>query len=309
MPLDPKAETLLAMFPPLATDTATPEEARRHFAEGSQMLAQMFPPPAMRDVEDVTVDTRQGPVAVRRYVPHEQRISHPVVFYHGGGFVLGDLESYHPFVSRLADTLGAMVFSVDYTLAPDAKFPQPVWECFEVTAWISAQAERWGFQTPAVIVSGDSAGGNFAAVVAQLAQSRGAFPVAAQLLFYPALDLAHETPSKQQYGHGYFLETEAMRWFGEQYLHDEQDTWNPLASPALVENVTGLPPAFVLTAEFDPLSDEGRAYAERLKGAGVPVRDLHVPGLIHGFLSMPLFEQAQESLAAVREFVVNLETR
>ncbi len=306
MPLDPMVEMFLAQTPPLAVTGMTPEEAREQNKQGSELLEKMFPAPELKAVEDSTVQTRFGPVPIRRYTPLQQRLTRPIVFYHGGGFVLGSVDTHHGMAARIADALGAVVVSVDYTLAPEAKFPQPVQECYEVTRWVAQEAPKWGLQNGEVIVAGDSAGGNFAAVISQLATQDGAFPIFAQLLFYPTVDMATPTESKKAFAHGYFLEEDVMLWFGEQYLHGPEEVTNPLASPALAQSLTGLPPALVITAEYDPLRDEGEAYADALKKSGVTVEQIRYDGMIHGFMSMPLFSQMQSALEAARAFLERL---
>lgn len=304
MPLDPKAEALLANMPPLVTGNL--HEARRQFQQGAEGLESMFPSPQVA-THDVLVSTRYGPRAVRRYSPTQVQWPYPVVFFHGGGFVLGDLDSHHGLASRISHTLGAEVFSVDYSLAPEAKLPQAVQECFDATVWVSSTAADWGLQ-PAVVVAGDSAGGNFATVIAQMARDHGAPSIVAQVLYYPVVDMTTVTESRRTFSHGYFLTEEAVQWFGQQYLTDPQDVVNPLASPALAMDLTGLAPALILTGEYDPLRDEGEAYVAQLRDAGVLVRHVRYDGMIHGFMSMPLFDQMQAGLDVTKDFLEGLLT-
>ena len=304
MPLDPQVEQFLAQMPPLNREGLSVAEARQQFKQGALLLDQMVPPPPVA-TEDGTVVTPHGPVRIRRYTPDRLRFSHPLVFYHGGGFVFGDIDTHHGLVARLCQTVGATVISVDYSLAPEAKFPVPVTECLEVARWAAQEAPGWGLK-PSIVVAGDSAGGNLAAVVSQRAKDESV-PVAAQLLFYPALDMAHETPSKRDFARGYLLEAEAMQWFGEQYLRTPDDVRHPWASPALAPDLTGLPPALVITAEYDPLRDEGEAYANALRAAGVPTEPIRFDGMIHGFMTMPIFPQMQAAIEAVARFLERID--
>ncbi len=266
----------------------------------------MFPGPTMESAEDFVVATSFGDVPVRHYRPQKVALPHPIVFYHGGGFVLGSIATYHGLVSRLADTLSADVFSVDYTRAPEAKFPVPVRHCYEVTPHIAQEGRTWGYHDAKVVVAGDSAGGNFAAVISQLAKQDETFTVSATLLFYPTVDMLGETESRLQFGHGYLLETEAMVWFGAHYLSDASDARDLLASPLLASDISGLPPTFIATAEYDPLRDEGETYGKRLRAAGNLVEMIRYEGVIHGFLSVPLFDQAADLLKRSRAFLTRV---
>ena len=304
MPLDPNAELLLAQLPPLDL-TLSAQDLRRLSREGDALFMQMFPAPQV-ETEEGAVDTSFGPVPIRRYIPREQKMNHALVFFHGGGFVFGDLDSHHGLTARLCDTLGTVVTAVDYSLAPEAKFPQPVHECLEVTRAICGRVGNWGLES-GVVVAGDSAGGNFAAVVSQLARQDSDVNIFAQVLYFPVVDMAAQTASRQEFKHGYLLDEQLMLWFGENYLNTPEDTASPLASPALARDLSGLPPALMVTAEYDPLRDEGEAYARALAQAGVPVRMVRMDGMIHGFMTVPLFRQMQEGLELTREFLAELE--
>lgn len=306
MALDPKVEMFLAQLPRQSFGNLTVDEARRADDEGAAILQTLSPAPAMQTTEDFVVATSFGDVSVRHYRPRKVTLPHPIVFYHGGGFVLGSVATYHGLVSRLADTLSADVFSVDYTRAPEAKFPVPVRQCYEVTRQIARGSSTWGYYDARVVVAGDSAGGNFAASIARLAKQDDTFTISAALLFYPTVDMLGETESRQQFGQGYLLETEAMIWFGEHYLRDASDARDPLASPLLASDVSGLPPTLIATAEYDPLRDEGEAYGKRLREAGNDVEWIRYDGVVHGFLSVPLFDQAEDLLLRSRTFLTRV---
>jgi acetyl esterase len=212
-----------------------------------------------------------------------------VVLFHGGGFVLGDLETHDEAGRRTCVGADALVVSVDYRLAPEHPFPAGVDDAEAATRWAAEAVTDLGGDPSRMIVSGDSAGGNLAAVVARRLRDAGGPPLIGQALIYPVTDMrpgAH-WPSRDELADGVGLTRDAMDWFGEQYLTREEDTAHPDASPIVVDDLTGLPPAFVLTAEFDPLRDEGDAYADRLREAGVEVEHHLLDGTIHGVMTNP----------------------
>ncbi len=284
-----------------------PIDARRRFSQGAKVLATTVRPAELERVDDVSCPTRHGPIPIRLYIP--QGIGpHPLmVFHHGGGFVLGDLDSYDHVASALAERTRYAVASIEYHLAPEAKFPQAIEECYDALLWLAAEAHhRWDIKSEGIVVAGDSAGGNLAAVMAQLVQIYGGPSLAAQVLYYPAIDMATVTESKRLFATGLFLEWEDIMWFGQHYLTTAKDGESPLASPIRCTDLTGLPPALVVTAEYDPLRDEGEQYATALSVAGVPVRQIRVPGMVHGFLSVPFLNAAQEILSMTHEFLWGL---
>jgi acetyl esterase len=243
-----------------------------------------------------------------------------VVFIHGGGFVLGDLDQYDDMCRRLCQASASVIVSIGYGLAPESKFPDPVEECYAVVKWVAEHARELAGDSAGgdegqvrlavagdsaggdegqvrLAVAGDSAGGNLAAAVTLLARDRGGPQIAYQVLIYPTVDLDGQTESKIRNGTGYFLELPDMLWFRECYLPDERDACDPLASPLLAPDHANLPPALVITAEYDPLHDEGHAYAAKLREAGVAVEHRNYPGMIHGFMSMTwMFEQGREAI-------------
>jgi acetyl esterase len=300
MPLDPKAEMLLRQLaelegPPL--HTLGPAQARQLFHEST--LRMQAGPVAVEKTWDLRIPGPYREIPVRVYRPSGTAPLPVLVYYHGGGWVIGDLDGYDDVCCRLADAAGCLVVSVDYGLAPEHKFPQPVEEAYAALSWVADHAEDIGGDKDRLAVGGDSAGGNLSAVVSLLARDRGGPSLRMQVLIYPATDLASETASRQEYSHGFFLEEADMQWFGRCYLRSSEDVFNPLVSPLRAKNHAGLPPAFVITAEYDPLHDEGVAYAERLRACGVPVEHHDYSGMIHGFVSMSgIFEQAQQALAA-----------
>ena len=297
MPLDPQARAVLDMLaslgsPPLGTVSAA--EAR------AAQAARPLPPRApVARVEDGAVPTPDGDVAVRIYTPEGQAPFPVLVWYHGGGWVLGTLETTDHTCRELANTASCVVVSVDYRLAPEHKFPASVDDSERAYQWVLTNAASFGGDPDRVAVGGDSAGGNLATVVCLRARERGHRLPIFQLLVYPVTDFDFERPSYQANGDGYFLTGQAMRWFWEQYVREAADMTHPHASPMRAADLAGLPPALIITAEFDPLRDEGEAYAERLRQAGVPVTLSRYDGMIHGFFGM--YWAVDKGRAAIRE--------
>ena len=251
-------------------------------------------------IEDIKIPGPIGDLALRVYTPVSQPdgLLAGLVFFHGGGFVLGDLESHDGLCRALANESRCRVVAVDYRLAPENPFPAAVEDCYAATKWVAANEARLGIDSARLAVGGDSAGGNLAAVVAQLAQADGAPKLAFQLLIYPVTQLAgQDTPSMRENAKGYFLEKESMDWFTRCYAPDKAHRGDARLSPLLAKDLAGQPAAYVVTAGFDPLRDEGKAYADRLDAAGVPVTYVNYPGMIHGFFSMrDLIPKAREAV-------------
>ena len=251
-------------------------------------------------VEDRTVTGPHGDIPVRVYTPSADQIGSTipaVVYLHGGGWVFMSIESHDGICRRLAAESGAVVVSVEYRLAPEHPFPIPLDDCDAAISWVAAHAVEIGAEPGMLAVMGDSAGGNLAAAATLVARDRKRPHLAAQVLVYPALDPARDTPSYRENGAGYLLDDPGMEWFWQQYLQDDEHEKNPLAAPARADDLRGLPPATVITAEFDPLRDEGEAYATRLSESGVVARTHRVPGMLHGFLGMPaMFDEANDAM-------------
>jgi len=286
--LDPEVSALLAMMdaqgaPPL--ESQDPVEARNSRIEPMKMLG--GEPPALGHVEDLSVPGPGGNVPVRMYASEPGGLRPVLIYFHGGGFVFGNLDTHDAVCRALAKESGAVVISVDYRLSPEHKFPAAVEDSHAVIVWVAANAERLGVDARRIAVGGDSAGGNLAIVIAMRCRDAGGPALAAQVLLYPLTDFSSfETGSHRELGEGYFLTRGAMDWFRGHYLAAADLARHPEVSPLLAPDLSGLPPALVITAEFDPLRDEGEAYAERLRQAGVPVTMARYPGMIHGFVSM-----------------------
>ena len=241
------------------------------------------PPAAVAAVEDRLVPGPAGELPVRVYTPEGEPPFPIVVFFHGGGWVVGTLDTYDPLCRALAAATPAVVVSVHYRLAPEHRWPAAVEDAYAATVWASRNAAALGGAQHRLAVAGDSAGGNLAAVVALGARDRGGPAIAFQLLVYPALDAAGDTASWAEYADGYYLTAAGMRWYWDHYLGDA-DGRAPDASPLRAAFFGGLPPALVLVADHDILRDEGEAYAARLRQAGVDADARRVEGVVHGFL-------------------------
>jgi acetyl esterase len=246
------------------------------------------PAPAVPRIEDIGIPGPAGTIGARVYDPAGAGAPpRPVVaYYHGGGWVQGDLDTHHGLCARLALRSGALVVSVDYRLAPEHKFPAAVEDAFAAYRWLRAHAGGLGGDPGRIAVAGDSAGGNLSAVVSQLAARSGMPVPACQVLIYPAVDFALETASHREMEEAHIIPRDRIVWYMEQYLRGDADRADLRASPLRAPDLTGQPPALVVTAGFDPLRDEGLAYAERLRAAGVDVVHREYPGQIHAFVSL-----------------------
>ncbi len=285
MPLDPQARAVLDRF----NVGALPELSTLEPAVMRQMYAAMPPQPsveAVARVEDRGVPGPRREIPVRIYTPEGSGPFPALVFFHGGCFVLGGLGTHDGTCRALTNAAGSIVISVDYALAPEAKFPEAPEECYAALRWVADAGPELNLAPNRLAVGGDSAGGNLAAVVALMARERGGPGLVHQLLIYPVTNHAFDTPSYAENASGYLLTRDMMIWAWEHYLAVEADGQNPLASPLRAGDLSDLPPAFIITAEFDPLRDEGEAYAARLREAGVPTRSTRYDGMFHGFFSM-----------------------
>ena len=266
-----------------AGDNAIPPDVRtvRKIAD-RPLLPLAIPRLPLARVTEYTVDGAEGPLAARLYTP--PRASGTILFLHGGGFALCGLDSHDGICARLAVGSGASVLSVAYRLAPEHPFPAATEDAYAAYLWLLRHANALGHGNRAVAVAGDSAGGTLAAVLCHMARDRGAPIPDLQVLFYPATTGAEPVPSRRAYANGYLLTVGMMNWFKSLYLQDSARERDPYYAPALAQDFSCLPPAIVVTAEFDPLRDEGRLYADRLQAASVTVAYRCIPGAIHGFL-------------------------
>lgn len=286
MTLDPQAKMLLEQMEKSGTPamyTLSPEEARRvhlarrSFEEGEQVGS----------VNDSKIQGPIGEIPIRIYTPlNNGNDELPIlVYYHGGGWVIGGLDSHDSVCRTLTNGAECIVISVDYRLGPEHKFPAAVEDSYAALEWISMNANALGGDRNRIAVGGDSAGGNLATVVSIMAKEKQVPKVVYQLLIYPSTGVG-PTRSYEENSEGFILTKELMAWFRKHYLNDSSDTTNPYFSPYLHEDVTGLPPALIITAEYDVLRDDGKAYAAKLKAAGVDVEYINYAGMIHGFVGM-----------------------
>jgi len=287
VPLDPQARFVLDQLaalggPPL--HELAPTAARAAF----DRLRSPAPGEPVERIEERSVPGPDGDaIAVRLYAPADAaRLGPALVYFHGGGWVIGNLDTHDNLCRALANRSGARVVSVDYRLAPESPWPAAPEDCYAVVRHLAERGAALGIDGSRLAVGGDSAGGNLAAVVALMARDRSGPALRHQLLLYPVVDHDFDRPSYSENADGYFLTRDAMRWFWDQYVADPARRHEAYASPLRAEKLEGLPAATVLTAEFDPLRDEGEAYAERLRGAGVTTTATRYDGQIHGFVSL-----------------------
>jgi len=284
MPLDPQAQAVMDQMAALgfpATHTLSPVEARTY-----SKARPRAPGPEVAKVEDFCIPLPDREIPVRIYTPMGKGPVPALVWFHGGGWVIGDLDTADGTARHLTVGAACLVVSVDYRLAPETKFPGPLEDCFEATQWVARNAASLNADPTRIAVGGDSAGGNLAAGVAVMAGDRGGPSLVFQLLVYPVTDRNFRTKSYQQNANGYQLTKDSMVWYWNHYLRHDKDAANPYAAPMQAKDLGGLPPALVITAEFDPLRDEGEAYAHRLNDAGVRAECVRYPGMIHGFFGM-----------------------
>lgn len=294
----------------LAANTKTDLDplATRAARRKSISLVTGSPTPVFK-VEDLRIPGPAQPIPVRIYRPTETRAASPViVYFHGGGWVVGDLDSHDNLCRSLAVKANAIVVAVDYRLAPEHRFPAAADDAYAAVLWVAANTRTLGADPANIVVAGDSAGGNLAAVVAQLSRDLGGPKLRAQLLLYPAVDLSRlDRQSTIDFANGLFLTRERMAWFIDLYVPDKAARIYAKVSPLLAVNYQGLAPAIVVTAKFDPLRDEGEEYANALRKAGVPVHLRRFEGMIHGFMSMDRwFPEAGEATNWVSEQLVEL---
>jgi acetyl esterase len=302
MPMDPRARRFLDMLA-AARPRGEADESVAERRSGYQSLMRWS---AMRDVacdiEDRVAPSPDGPLKVRVYSPPGTRgKSLPgLVYFHGGGLVAGDLDGYRGFCATLAEASSCRLVAVDYRLAPEHKFPAAVNDAFAATRWAAEQASELDIDRERIAVGGDSAGATLAAVTCQLARDNKGPGLALQLLLCPVLDSDPRTPSRQLMAEGHLLERETLRRDLAHYGGESFDPLDPRVSPLRAESLARLPRAFIHTAEFDPLRDEGKAYADRLEKEGVEVRYLCHAGMIHHFYGMgSLIPYAREALARI----------
>jgi len=302
--IDPQARALLDLFEERGLPrihTLSPEQARQ-FARDRRALTQPAPTP-VGEVRQLQAPGQAGPIAVRLYRPlldtaQGSAVLPVLVYFHGGGWVICDLDTHDTLCRELANASGCAVVAVDYRLGPEHRFPAAVQDCIAATRWVQRNAAALQLDATRVAVGGDSAGGNLAAVVAIAARDAGEPALAFQLLIYPATDMRRCAPSHTTNGEGYLLTRDTINYFHDNYIDDAAHDLDWRASPLLHPDLSRLPPALVLTAGLDPLRDEGMQYAQRLSEAGSPATFISFERQIHGFVMMG--KVIDEANAAVR---------
>ena len=289
MPVDPQIRQVIdalaaSEFGPV--HELTPVDARAQYER--MVKARGIEPASTGAVEDRTIPGPAGDLPVRIYRPDRDTGALPAfVYYHGGGHVIGNLDTHDAVARNLCNGAGCVVVSVDYRLAPEHKFPAAAEDAFAAVRWCAAHGPEIGVDPGRIAVGGDSAGGNLAAVAALMARDAGGPAIRLQMLVYPVTDYACDTESYRTYAEGYgMLEAQSMRWFRDHYLRGEADRLDWRAAPLRAADLSGVAPALVLTAQCDVLHDEGEAYAQRLRAAGVEVEHRDCEGMIHGFFTM-----------------------
>jgi acetyl esterase len=302
MPLDPQAKIILqedaARNLPAYHDLS-PLAARKQMLELSAPVDPML---TAERVVDQRIAGPGGEIPVRLYYPAGDPPFAVAVYFHGGGWVIGDLDTHHALCHALSKSSGCLVAAVDYRLAPENRYPAAVEDAYAATCWVADNAEAIQADARRIAVGGDSAGGTQATVVAMMARDRGKPDIALQVLIYPITDHNFNTPSYLNNADGYMLTRDLMMWFWNHYLADEKLADDPYVSPLRAVNLTDLPQALILTAEYDPLCDEGETYARRLQEAGVKVKLTRYDGMIHGFIRMTSrLDKARQALDEVAE--------
>ena len=281
LPLYPETKGFLKLVPEVDPEKVGVDLFRQGFRE----LAQILPKEPVDHIEDIRIPGTECEIPARVYTPASGKNSGGVLYFHGGGFVLGDVESHDPFCRSLTNASGCVVVSVDYRLAPEHKFPAAVDDAFDSVVWAFKNAEKFGM-TRGIVVAGDSAGGNLSAVCALKCRDKG-LALKAEVLIFPFTSFDVVSRSSVEYGDSLFLTRKQGAWFVAQYLSRVEDALNPLFSPALANDLSGVAPSLVITAEYDPLRDQGEAYADMLAKAGVAVTSIRVRGATHGFIALP----------------------
>ena len=284
MPLDPQAQKVMDAIAALGlppNHMVSPQEARANMLARPRAAG-----PEVAKVVNQTIPNGDYQVPVRIYTPEGPGPFPILCWYHGGGWVIGNLETADASARHLAMQSECVVVSVDYRLAPEYKFPVPFDDCYAATEWASQNAAAINGDPDRIAVGGDSAGGNLAAAIALAARDRGGPRLVFQLMVYPVTAMDYQTGSYSSNADGYLLTRDAMKWYWDHYLANDADASNPYAAPMAAADLSGLPPSLTITAEFDPLCDEGEAYAAQLRAAGNEAAASRYDGMIHGFFGM-----------------------
>ena len=298
MSLDPQAAALLKSMeesdaPPF--HECTPEEARIMYDKGSELVR--GEPPEPHSLESINIPGQAGPIDAWVYKPSEDKGLPILVFFHGGGFVFGSLKSHDTVCRSLCMEAGCIVVAIDYRLAPENKYPAALDDAWDATQWIASHADALGGDPNRLAVGGDSAGGCLTAAVTLLAKESGLPKICKQLLIYPCTDITRSYESHKTFAEGYRLTSDLLDWFYGHYFSEQDNIRHWKASPLFSGDLANLPSAFIISAGYDPLQDEAKAYAKKLTEAGVKTKLTHYDGMLHGFITMPgVLDKASEAL-------------
>lgn len=306
----PLAEQVIAFMEQAATvkqppiEKLMPEEARRAYLELNRFFE--YDGPKLADIQDrmIPVDSDYE-IPIRIYRKSDKENQPIIIYYHGGGWVIGSIETHDALCRWLTLYSDCIVVSVEYRLAPEFPYPTAVHDAYAAAKWIHKHAHELGGNPEKIAVAGDSAGATLATVVCMKAKKHQDLNFVSQILYYPTIEFTFDTDSYKQFAEGYMLTKERMKWFANHYFQkDLEKAKHPEASPILAEDVSGQPPAFIITAEYDPLRDEGEAYAEKLKNAGVEVVCKRYAGMIHGFIrAASIIDKGKEAIVETSEFL------
>ena len=302
MPLDEQSKNLFEQIKALnapAVHTISPDESRKLFESRPRL-----PGPDLLEVKDLYINVEGIDIPCRLYIPSAKQNLPIIVWFHGGGWVFGSVNSSDGLTRHLAHQSGYVVLSVDYRLSPEIKFPGPFNDCYGVTKWVYENSDKLNVDKDKISVGGDSAGGNLATAVCIKAKDEGNLPIISQLLIYPAVDTNFERKSFLENKDDYLLTSTAMKWFWQQYTNTDSDLDNPYVCPYKYEDHSGLPQACIIVAEYDPLLDEGIDYHKKLLDSNVNSRLLEYPGVMHGFYSQyEVLDKADEAIKASADFL------
>jgi len=297
VPLDPQVRTILEQAAALglpAYHELSPAKARQQMLDLTPALDPLL---TVERVENRSIPGPGGEIPLRLYYPAGEPPFATLVYFHGGGWVIGDLDTHHGLCHALAKTSGCLIVAVDYRLAPEHRYPAAIEDAYAATRWVAGNSDLIQADPTRFAVGGDSAGGHLAAVVALMARDRQGPRIDLQVLIYPITDCNFNTASYIENQEGYMLTRDLMKWFWNHFIEDQGQAEEPYAAPLRAESLAGLPRALIITAEYDPLRDEGEAYGKRLREAGVQVTLSRYAGMVHAFLRMTaVLDQAREAL-------------
>ncbi|MBM86783.1 MAG: hypothetical protein CMQ41_00230 [Gammaproteobacteria bacterium] len=299
MTLDPQAEILLESIKESGArpfNAYSAQEARKIYDQASELVRGT--PPEPFSIEEIVIPGSDGPILAWIYKPSADSNLPTLIYYHGGGYTIGSLKSHDCVCRGICVEAQCIVISIDYRLAPEHKYPAAVQDAWDAAKWVVEHAHTLSVDPKNIAIGGDSAGGNLTAVVSLLAKAAKNPRFVFQLLIYPCTDMTCSFESHKKFGEGYRLTNELIDWFYDHYFSQNDDITHWKASPLNAKDFSDLPPAFMISAGYDPLQDENKAYAEKLKNAGVAIKHSHYGGMIHGFLTMPgKIDKAKEGIS------------